>query len=74
MKRTYAVKEIATFLYSTGDLTNEFFQNHSQIDGKKAHLHLQRLYNDDSQKEYYITDTIAWFVAQQREVRGHLCK
>lgn len=51
MKRTYAVKEIATFLYSTGDLTNEFFQNHSQIDGKKAHLHLQRLYNDDSQKE-----------------------
>ena len=44
MKRTYAVKEIATFLYSTGDLTNEFFQNHSQIDGKKAHLHLQRLY------------------------------
>lgn len=57
MKRTYAVKEIATFLYSTGDLTNEFFQNHSQIDGKKAHLHLQRLYNDDSQKEYYIKYT-----------------
>ena len=57
MKRIYAVKEIATFLYSTGDLTNEFFQNHSQIDGKKAHLHLQRLYNDDSQKEYYIKYT-----------------
>lgn len=57
MKRTYAVKEIATFLYSTGDLTNEFFQNYSQIDGKKAHLHLQMLYNDDSQKEYYIKYT-----------------
>lgn len=54
MKRTYAVKEIATFLYSSGDLTNEFFQNHSQIDGKKAHLYLQKLYNEESTKEYYI--------------------
>ncbi len=60
MKRTYAVKEIATFLYSSGDLTNEFFQNNTKIDGKKAHSFLQRKYNDDSKKEYYIKHTFRY--------------
>ncbi len=54
MKKTIAVKEIAQFIYSSGDLTNEFFSNKSQTDGKKAHSYLQRKYNDESQKEYYI--------------------
>lgn len=54
MKKTIAVKEIAQFLYSSGDLTNEFFSNKSQTEGKKAHSYLQKKYNDESQKEYYI--------------------
>ena len=71
MKRTYAVKEVATFLYSSGDLTNEFFQNHSQIDGKKAHQHLQRLYNDDSKKEYYIKYTFD-FLEDEITIHGYI--
>ena len=54
MKKIIAVKEMAQFLYSSGDLTNEFFSNKSQLDGKHAHQYLQRKYNEDSKKEYYI--------------------
>lgn len=54
MKRTIAVKELAQFLYSSGDLTREFFSNKSNLDGKKAHSFLQNQYNDESKKEYYI--------------------
>lgn len=54
MKKTLAVKEIATFLYSSGDLTNEFFSNRGYDEGKKAHQYIQKKYNDESQKEYYV--------------------
>ncbi len=54
MKKTIAVKEIATFLYSSGDLTNEFFSNRSQEEGKRAHSYLQHKYNSESKKEYYV--------------------
>ncbi len=54
MKRTIAVKELAQFLYSSGDLTREFFSNKTNLDGKKAHSFLQNQYNDESKKEYYI--------------------
>lgn len=68
MKRTYAVKDIALFLYSSGDLTNEFFQNNSKQDGKKAHSFLQRQYNKDSKKEYYIKYT---FKTHDDEITVH---
>lgn len=68
MKRTYAVKDIATFLYSSGDLTSEFFQNSSKQDGKKAHSFLQRQYNSDSKKEYYIKHT---FTYKEDEITIH---
>ena len=54
MKKTIAVKEIAQFLYSSGDLTNEFFSNNRLKDGTKAHQHIQKQYNEESQKEYYV--------------------
>ena len=54
MKKTLAVKEIATFLYASGDLTNEFFSNHGLTDGKRAHSFLQKQYNTESKKEYYV--------------------
>lgn len=60
MKKTFPVKEIATFLYSSGDLTAELFSNHASLDGKKAHSYLQRQYNDESQKEYYIKYTFPY--------------
>ena len=60
MKQTIAVKEIAQFLYSSGDLTNEFFSNKSQLDGKHAHSYLQRQYNDESKKEYYIKHEVKY--------------
>ncbi len=54
MKKLIAVKDIATFLYSSGDLTNDLFSNKSLKDGKDAHNFLQHQYNDKSEKEYYI--------------------
>ena len=58
MEKTLAVKDIAYFLYSSGDLTNEFFSNKKDNDGKKAHTYLQNKYNDKSKKEYYIKEEI----------------
>lgn len=54
MKKTIAIKEIAQFLYSSGDLTSEFFSNNRLLDGTKAHQHLQKQYNEESKKEYYV--------------------
>ncbi len=54
MKKQVAVKEIAYFLYSSGDLTSEFFSNYSSLDGTKAHQYLQKKYNDDSKSEFYV--------------------
>ena len=59
MKKAIAVKEIAQFIYSSGDLTNEFFSNKSQAEGKHAHSYLQRQYNKDSEKEYYIKQEVS---------------
>lgn len=58
MNKIIPVKEIAKFVYSSGDLTNEFFSNKSQADGKHAHSYLQRKYNKDSEKEYYIKQEV----------------
>lgn len=58
MDKTIAVKEIARLLYQSGDLTNEFFSNKKDTDGKKAHTYLQKQYNEESKKEYYIKKEI----------------
>lgn len=58
MKRSIGVREIAYFLYSSGDLSSDFFSNAHALDGKKAHDYLQKRYNAESKKEYYITKII----------------
>ncbi len=58
MDKTIAVKEMARLLYQSGDLTNEFFSNRKDTDGKDAHTYLQKQYNEDSEKEYYIKKEI----------------
>lgn len=60
MKRTIAVKELAQFIYSSGDLTREFFSNKPNLDGKKAHSYLQNQYNNESKKEYYIKSEFSY--------------
>ncbi|MGM9971623.1 MAG: helicase C-terminal domain-containing protein [Anaeroplasmataceae bacterium] len=60
MKRLLAVREIAYFLYSSGDLSADFFSNASAIDGKKAHQYIQRQYKEDDIKEYYIKSNIIY--------------
>ena len=49
-----AVKELATFLYSSGDLSYEFFYNSDKNDGTKAHQYLQKKYDKNSNAEVYI--------------------
>lgn len=58
MKRSIGVREIAYFLYSSGDLSSDFFSNARALDGKKAHDYLQKRYNAESKKEYFITKII----------------
>lgn len=58
MKKKIGVKEIAQFLYSGGDLTNEFFVNKSNIEGHNAHVYLQNKYNQDSLSEVFVKTTV----------------
>lgn len=60
MKRLIAVREIAYFLYSSGDLSVDFFSNSSKKDGKKAHQYLQNKYKNIDEKEYYIKKIIKY--------------
>ena len=54
-----AVKELAYFTNSSGDLTIEFFSNHDLKVGTEAHRYLQRQYNSKSEKEVYIKHEIS---------------
>ena len=49
-----AVKELANFLYSSGNLTYEFFYNRDENEGQKAHQFLQRRFSESSKAEVYI--------------------
>ena len=49
-----AVKELAYFLYASGNLTYEFFYNHDENEGQKAHQYLQAQYASTSKKEVFI--------------------
>ncbi len=55
-----AIKELAYFICSSGNLTNEYFSNKDLSIGSLAHKHLQALYNEKSQKEVYIKETIEY--------------
>ncbi len=54
MSNKIAVKDVAIFVYNSGDLTNEFFSNKDLEEGSKAHSYLQAKYNEESNKEVYI--------------------
>ena len=53
-----AVKELAYFICSSGNLTNEYFSNRDLEIGTLAHKYVQSKYNEKSIKEYYIKETI----------------
>ena len=57
-EKRIAVKEMVSFLYSTGDLSKDFFANSDENEGKKAHLFLQNKYKENEIKEYYVSDQI----------------
>lgn len=54
MAKTIGVKEIAYFVHSSGDLTNEFSANKSNLEGKRAHIFLQEKFPSTSFKEVYV--------------------
>ena len=54
------VGEMVSFLYASGDLTAETFQNVSQLEGIKAHQHIQSKYGSLDQKEVSIKTTYAY--------------
>ena len=58
MKIEVGVREIAYFLYASGDLSQDFFSNTSAIEGTKCHQFLQRKYNEQSQKEFFIKNNV----------------
>ncbi len=58
MKIVVGVREIAYFLYASGDLSQDFFSNTSALEGTKCHQFLQKQYNDKSQKEFFIKNVI----------------
>ncbi|MCU0104945.1 hypothetical protein N7603_04670 [Acholeplasma vituli] len=48
------VGEMVSFLYASGDLSSETFQNVSQLEGIKAHQYVQNKYDSKGQKEVSI--------------------
>ena len=53
-----SVKTVVNFLYSSGDLTSEFSINSNLLDGKNAHLAIQKQFKVDDIKEYYVKNTV----------------
>lgn len=53
-----ACKEMAYFLYSSGDLSRDYFQNADPEEGKAAHTYLQNKYHKDDIKEYYVKEVV----------------
>lgn len=52
------IKDLATFVCQTGDLTTEFFSNKDLENGTKVHKLIQSKYNEDSKAEVYIKKEI----------------
>ncbi len=53
-----AVKEMAYYLYSSGDLSQDTFQNSDPQAGSEAHRYLQGKYKETDIKEYYVRERI----------------
>ncbi|PKK99665.1 MAG: ATP-dependent helicase [Tenericutes bacterium HGW-Tenericutes-2] len=53
------VGELVSFLYSSGDLSSETFQNVSLLEGTKAHQYLQSKYQSTDQAEIPISYTFS---------------
>lgn len=60
MKKTLGIRDIATFVYSSGDLTREFFSNRDLQKGNEAHDYLQGKYNENSIKEFFIKQEVSF--------------
>lgn len=58
MKISIGVREIAYFLYASGDLSQDFFSNASARDGIMAHQYLQHKYKAEDKKEYFIKSDV----------------
>lgn len=55
MKRyRIGVGEFVSFLYASGDLSSETFQNVSLLEGTKAHQYVQKFYTSKDESEYNI--------------------
>jgi DNA excision repair protein ERCC-2 len=50
-----AVRDIVSFLYASGDLSSETFQNVSALEGTKAHQYVQSQYSSEDQSEISIS-------------------
>src|SRR3989339_1978887 len=60
MKRyRVGVGELVSFLYSSGDLSSETFQNVSLLEGTKAHQYLQSKYQSTDEAEIPISYTFS---------------
>lgn len=71
MKRVLAVREIAYFLYASGDLTSDFFLKSSAEEGTKAHNYIQNGYSKDDKKEFYIKQNLT-IGEDDIEVHGYI--
>lgn len=59
MKKNYqiGVKDFVSFLFQSGDLSSELFQNAQMLEGIKAHQTVQKNYSQEDQKEVSISYT-----------------
>ena len=74
MKRyKVGVGELVSFLYASGDLSSETFQNVSLLEGTKAHQYVQQLYQDNDHSEVsiqYLYETDDYQVLLQGRMDG----
>lgn len=71
MKRVLAVREIAYFLYASGDLTSDFFLKSSSEEGKKAHSYIQKNYSKEDKAEFYIKQNLT-IAEDDIEIHGYI--
>jgi DNA excision repair protein ERCC-2 len=68
-----SVGELVSFLYASGDLSSETFQNVSLLEGTKAHQYVQSLYSSEDEAEVsirYLYETDDYDVLIQGRIDG----
>lgn len=60
MSKMIAVRELATFVCQSGNLTTEFFSNSDSLRGQHAHDYLQGKYNEKSKSEVYVKKELSY--------------